>query len=132
MNSVDSATLEHLPGISAYTAKSIIRYRDRLGGFVSRVQLREIPHIDSQLYINKRIVWKVDLNKLEKQSLVELDIRKLYTHPYIGKHKAKKLLEFRKVHGPITKELFKHMLSFTEVHRVKLNPYLGFAHSPNK
>jgi DNA uptake protein ComE-like DNA-binding protein len=132
LNSVDSATLEHLPGISAYKAKSIIRYRDRLGGFVSRVQLREIPHIDSQLYINKRIVWKVDLNKLEKQSLVELDIRKLYTHPYIGKHKAKILLEFRKVHGPITKELFKHMLSFTEVHRVKLNPYLGFAHSPNK
>ena len=132
LNSVDSATLEHLPGIGAYTAKSIIRYRDRLGGFVSRVQLREIPYIDSQLYWSKRFIWKVDLNKIKKLSLVELNIRKLYAHPYIGKHKAKNLMEFRKVHGPITQKLFMSMLSFTEIDRIRLNPYLGFAHSPNK
>ncbi|MEC8692722.1 MAG: helix-hairpin-helix domain-containing protein [Bacteroidota bacterium] len=132
LNSVDSTTLEHLPGIGAYTAKSIIRYRDRLGGFVSRVQLREIPYIDSQLYCSKRIIWIVDLNKIKKLSLVELNIRRLYAHPYIGKHKAKNLLEFRKVHGPITQKLFMNMLSFTEIDRVKLKPYLRFAHSPNK
>ena len=132
LNSVDSATLEHLPGIGAYTAKSIIRYRQRLGGFVSRVQLREIPYIDSQLYCSNRIVWKVDLKQIEKLSLDDLNIKKLYAHPYIGKQKAKSLMEFRKVHGPITKELFERMLSFDELDRIRLSPYLAFARSPNK
>ena len=96
------------------------------------MQLREIPYIDSQLYCSNRIDWKVDLNAIEKLSLDDLDVKKLYAHPYIGKHKAKNLLEFRKVHGPVTKELFARMLSFDEIDRMRLSPYLDFAHSPNK
>lgn len=127
LNQVDSATLESLPGIGAYTAKKIIAYRNRLGGFISKFQLWEIPYIDSQLVFNETIQWAVNTDSLNKISLTELNISQLYKHPYLGKIKAKNLMAYHKVHGPLNRAKFEAMRSLSDPEKQKIVPYLKFA-----
>lgn len=132
LNRIDSAGLEHLPGIGPYTARKIVRYRERLGGYLSKVQLQEIPYIDSALWKHPRIDWKINPEDIHKISLRKLDVKRLYSHPYIGKFKALNLLEFHKIHGPITQELFMSMHSLNAQEKRCLAPYLDFAQTLNK
>ena len=127
LNYVDSATLESLPGIGAYTAKKIISYRNRLGGYISKFQLWEIPYIDSQLVFNENIQWEVDTHSLNKISLIELNISQLYKHPYLGKTKAKNIMAYHNVHGPLNRAKFESMRSLSIPEKQKLIPYLKFA-----
>jgi DNA uptake protein ComE-like DNA-binding protein len=127
LNLVDSATLESLPGIGAYTAKKIISYRNRLGGYISKFQLWEIPYVDSQLVFNENIQWEVDTHSLNKISLIELNISQLYKHPYLGKTKAKNIMAYHNVHGPLNRAKFESMRSLSVPERQKLLPYLKFA-----
>ena len=127
LNNIDSSTLVALPGIGPYTAKKNIAVRERLGGFISKFQLWEIPRIDSQLVYHPKIQIKVNTENIRPISLVSLDISALYKHPYIGKTKAKNLIEFHKVHGALSKHKFETMRSFSEAEKQKLLPYLEFA-----
>lgn len=128
LNEADSALLESLPGIGPYSAKKIVAYRNRLGGFISKFQLWEIPYIDSQIIYNPKINWVVNIDKINRISLIDLNISAMYKHPYIGKTLAKNLIEFHKVHGPISIEKFLEMKSFDSEEKKKLRPYFTFAH----
>ena len=58
LNTVDSTTLVELPQIGPYTAVRIIEFREKLGGFVDKEQLRDVKGMDDarfaaiQPYIN--------------------------------------------------------------------------------
>ncbi|NDF99641.1 MAG: helix-hairpin-helix domain-containing protein, partial [Chitinophagia bacterium] len=72
LNESDSVSLEKLPGIGPVLASRIIRYREKLGGFYHRSQLREVYGIDDSLYAflepfietgaEDRLLKKIDLN----------------------------------------------------------------------
>ena len=42
LNAADTTLLQRIPGIGRYRAAQICRYRERLGGYISTAQLREI------------------------------------------------------------------------------------------
>ena len=73
LNTVDSTTLVELPQIGPYTAGRIIEFREKLGGFVDKEQLRDVKGMDDarfaaiQPYINVGVVEirKVDVNRAD-------------------------------------------------------------------
>src|SRR3569833_498755 len=50
LNSADSAKLTELKGIGSSFARRIVNYRNRLGGFISKEQLKEVYGMDDDRY----------------------------------------------------------------------------------
>ncbi len=95
LNSADTLLLQELPLVGPGRARMIFRYREKMGGFYSVEQLREVFTIDSTVYnallphirVDSRLIRKFNINS---DSL---------SHPYIGKKLAGILLAYRKQHG---------------------------------
>ena len=101
LNTVDSTTLVELPQIGPYTAVRIIEFREKLGGFVNKEQLRDVKGMDEarfaaiQPYINLGAVEirKVDVNRADFKTLVH--------HPYLSYEQVKLIFNQREKRGMI-------------------------------
>lgn len=127
INQADSAMWDSLPGIGAVLSARIIRYRDKLGGFVNVSQLREVYGISDsvfqlilpRLYSGGNPLRKISLNT--EQEYV------LSAHPYIGRTLAREIVAYRSAHGPFrdTAALYL-LLSKPAIQIQRIFPYLDF------
>ena len=123
VNSADTTELKKIPGIGSGIAGSIVRYRERLGGFYALSQLEEVKHVTPEL---------LDWFKLEHDSIRKIEINKagldkLRAHPYLTFYQAKVIVEHRRKKGPI-KSLSQLALyeEFTEKDLERLSAYVSF------
>jgi DNA uptake protein ComE-like DNA-binding protein len=128
LNTCDSIFLESLPKIGPTTASKIIRYRERLGGYVSPFQLLEIYRIDSQILQIPGVIFNTQQyeSAIIKIPRNQLTIKDLYRHPYIGKSKASWFWKFLQTHPKFTKEDFMNTHFLTNEEKQRLTPYLNF------
>ena len=127
INKADSAALISIVGIGARTARSILYYRARLGGFVRVEQLAEVPGVTESNY--ERILKQISCNSAEIQ---KIDINfasasALGRHPYIPPQTLRKLLKQRQLKGGWrhTQELVEQHI-ITQEQAARLSPYLIF------
>jgi predicted DNA-binding helix-hairpin-helix protein len=73
-----------------------------------------------------KIEWATNLYPIHKINVRNPDIKILYKHPYIGRDKAKNLIEYIRVRGGLTPENFAEMRSFDAFEKERLYPYLEF------
>jgi len=100
LNSADSARLDELPGIGGYFAKGIVRYRERLGGFVCAEQLMEIRGMDSARFVPLASRVRVDTSLVRWIDLSADPEDTLARHPYIGRMAARGIVRLRGVVPP--------------------------------
>jgi len=101
LNTVDSTTLVELPQIGPYTTVRIIEFREKLGGFIDKEQLRDVKGMDDarfaaiQPYINLGAVEirKIDVNRADFKTLVH--------HPYLNYEQVKRIVNQREKRGMI-------------------------------
>ncbi len=126
INSIDSAQLVSLRGIGPKLTVRILKYRNKLGGFVSLNQLHEVYGLDSitigalmdRTYIMPGFMPKtININTA--------DARQLSSLPYIKYNLATAIAAYRFQHGPFS--------SIDELHKIpladdslieKIKPYL--------
>jgi len=127
LNTADSAQLTHLHGIGASFAMRIIRYRNRLGGFYNKEQLKEVYELDSakynsikdQLTLNRDGIIKININKISFASLRQ--------SPYLGYKQASAIIEYRNQHGNYNSiEDIKNVAIITPEILTKIEPYITF------
>lgn len=97
LNTADTAALKTVPGIGSAFARAIVRYRDRLGGFYSVGQLREIDGFPDEALP----YFEVRGETLRKINVNRLTLSQLRRHPYIGFWQAKTITDHRRTHGPL-------------------------------
>jgi DNA uptake protein ComE-like DNA-binding protein len=126
LNKADSLDLLSLPGIGPYFAKSILRYRKRLGGYVSINQLLEIYGMDKNKLDRLRPNLKVDTVGIVRLSINTADFKTIMKHPYSNYQIAKAIITFRQQYGAITQydELIRSGVMPDSVFR-KILPYLS-------
>lgn len=97
LNTTDTMQLRKVPGIGTAFARRIINYGQRLGGYVSTEQLREIEDFPVEAIpyftVSHPITHRINLNKLT--------LNQLQRHPYINFYQAKAIIDYRRLRGPL-------------------------------
>lgn len=125
LNAADSLMLRTVPGIGAKVAREILRYRERLGGFVSLEQLLEVKFMDSARYLQVIPYLSVDTLLLRRIDINRADIAELKRHPYIDHYLAKTIVLQRERSGRYAS--LEQMRQATRVYPelyARLRPYL--------
>jgi competence ComEA-like helix-hairpin-helix protein len=125
LNTASPEDLEKLKGFGQYFSKSIIKYRDVLGGYYKVEQLHEVYHLDSARYEQIKPQVTIDAQYISKIDVNTAEFDVLKKHPYIGYNVALSLTNYRKVHGKFKQlsEIKKSAL-ITDALYQKISPYL--------
>jgi competence protein ComEA len=127
INQADTVQLKAIYGIGSKLSTRIIAYRNKLGGFVSILQLREVYGLDSLVIqeIEKR--FYVDQNFQPSQINLNLaDEKQLAGHPYIKSKLARIIVAYRQQHGNFEQlEELKRVSILSDETFEKIKPYLS-------
>jgi DNA uptake protein ComE-like DNA-binding protein len=99
LNTADTAALRVVRGIGAYFARSIVDYRERLGGYAHIQQLLDLRGIDPERLAQWMPQLTLDVSKIVKIDLATADEQTLRQHPYIGYYAARGIVHFRTTQG---------------------------------
>lgn len=129
LNSVDTATLKRVPGIASYRARQIIRYRERLGGYVSTAQLAEIEGFPA----NELEAWfKVEPGSVRRIDLNRASVQEMGRHPYIGFERARAIESYRRNQGRLNSlDDLSLLQAFTPEAMERMRPYVDFGKKDN-
>lgn len=123
LNSADTLSLQHVPGIGPYFARKVVRYRERLGGFVSKEQLLEIQDFPESALP----YMSVDATSVRKLNINKATSEQLRSHPYISFAMARAITSYRRLRGNI-KSLDDLALlpEFGKQTMAKIQPYIEY------
>ncbi len=123
LNLADTTQLQSIPGIGPYFARKIVEYGERLGGYVSVSQLNEIedfpPEAAHYLIIRNPAPRQLNIN--------QLSLNELKRHPYINFYRAKAIVDYRRLHGPIhSLQDLRLLKDFPSTIITRLEPYITY------
>ena len=101
LNTVDSTTLVELPQIGPYTAVRIIEFREKLGGFVDKAQLRDVKGMDSARFAAIEAYILIGEPETRKIDVNRADFKTLVNHPYLNYEQVKRIVNQREKRGMI-------------------------------
>jgi DNA uptake protein ComE-like DNA-binding protein len=125
INLADTNVWEDFPGIGTGMSHRIIEYRNRLGGFVSIDQVKEVYGMDSSVLCELKPYMRVSTNNLSCININKTSIDDLAKHPYIKYKEAKAIVLYRMQHGDydqVSSLRFVKSLPWEWIERV--SPYL--------
>lgn len=130
INSADSVNLVSVRGIGPATARDIILYRNRLGGYHSTRQLFDLAVVQPKNYeLFEKEIW-CDSCKIRKIDINFVAPKELALHPYMTPPRVRKIIKHRQLKGGwSTAEEFlaDDILSAEEAERIM--PYLRFSNA---
>lgn len=128
INKADSAEFEQLPAIGEKLSSRIVRYRERLGGFLHIGQIKEVYGISDSAFMVFSPYLKLEPGFVPRKIAInKADYDMLRKHPYADHLFIKLVLAYRKSHGPYTEK--REMEKIIQVDRNlldKIMPYLSF------
>ena len=127
INSADSAALVALPGIGPRSAVDILLYREKLGGYHSPEQLKDLAVVMEKNYnLFEKEIW-CDSCKIRKIDINFVAPNELARHPYMTASRMRKILKQRQKRGGWS--TIEEMISddiFTTEEAARISPYLQF------
>lgn len=126
LNTADSTDFAVFPLISPKVARTIVRFRNALGGYYNKKQLLEVYGMDTAAYESMVNKVTLDAGKVEKLDINHATEKDLARHPYIHKPLAKAIVDYRKQNGHFSQlsDLMKVDGISKELYS-KLAPYLS-------
>lgn len=126
LNTADTTEFMKIYGIGAFYAKQIIRYREKLGGYLTKEQLFEVwkmtpeayEKIKDHVFISEKDVKRININSVT--------IEELKVHPYLKWNQANSIVKMRNQRNGFKniEEIKESILIDSETYE-KLFPYLS-------
>lgn len=98
-NSADSLELRTIKGIGPYLSRKIVQQRERLGGFVTFDQLKEIYRFPPELADSLKQVALIDQGAIRRIAINTCNDSILGSHFYLNRKNAKAVIAYREKHG---------------------------------
>ena len=124
LNAADTTLLQRIPGIGRYRAAQICRYRERLGGYISTAQLREIGDLPEGI----EQWFEIGAGETPRQIDVnKSDFKTLLRHPYLSYNQVCAIMRFRQKFGSLRSwSDLRNSPDFSETDFQRLAPYFKF------
>jgi competence protein ComEA len=127
VNGADSARLMMIRGIGPSFARRIIRYRERLGGFYKKEQLKEVFGIDDVKFAEIKDAIAVDGRNISKLNVNTATFNQLQRFPYLSFKQMNAILEYHTQHGDYESiDDMKNIAILDDGILRKIGPYLVF------
>lgn len=126
LNAADTAQFQSVYGVGPVLARRIVKYRERLGGFIRNDQLYEVFGLDSIVVgqILKKSVL-IGLDSIKKLNINVANEKMLSSHPYFSKKIASAIVTYRFQHGNYqTVDDLRNVNILDEKTMTKIYPYL--------
>lgn len=120
MNSITFKQLLEF-GLDEKSAGSMIGFRKKLGGFMTKEQIMETYNIDKELVQKLLSIAPLDNSKVERHTLVDAPEEWLKNHPYF-KYSADKIIYYR-ISNPDDKKIWK-LLKTKPEYEARMRLYL--------
>ena len=127
LNLADTTTLKQLRGIGSKISLRIVKFRDKLGGFHSLAQVKEVYGLKDDVY-GRLVEYSFLSNQpLKKLAINTADIKELISHPYINYNQAKVMVNYREQHGKFENiDSLKKVRILDQAFLDKIKPYISF------
>lgn len=126
LNTSDTLDLQEVRGVGKVRARNIYKYGQKLGGYISVNQLKEVYSIDSATFEQIKPHFYAGKTEIRKVNINSDDPKYLARHPYIDFALAKALIRFRKKY----EKDFNSIEEIKQIHLMdeetynKLRPYI--------
>jgi competence protein ComEA len=126
INQVAEGMLAKLPAIKPALAQRIIKYRDRLGGFVNKKQYQEVYGLQGQALASLEQFTYIVADFIPRQiDINNADFKTLLKHPYLSYEVVQQLVRLRKQRKGFTQlDLLLTEQVLDSVSLEKIRPYL--------
>jgi competence ComEA-like helix-hairpin-helix protein len=116
-----------LPGIGPTRSEQIVRFREKLGGFVSIAQVAETRGLPDSVFQQIRDRLILASENVQKIRVNRVTVDELKAHPYFSARQASVLTAFRDQHGPFgqVEDISKIALLNDPAWLEKVRPYLS-------
>jgi competence protein ComEA len=118
LNSANQVHLMEVRGIGPVLSKSILKYRELLGGYHDVNQLLEVYGIDSAVFSQVKASFLVNSDSIRRLDINSQDFYKLRKHPYISQKQAFEITNHIKYKGK-----FKSMDELNNLESIKASDY---------
>jgi competence protein ComEA len=127
LNGADSAKLTEVRGIGPSFAVRIIRYRNRLGGFYHKEQLKEIYGVDTLKYAEIKDEVSVNSKYVRRININTISFDQLRIFPYLAYKQVNAIIQYRIQHGDYSSMAdMKNVAILDDGILNKIEPYLTF------
>jgi len=127
LNLCDTAEIVVIPQFGSKRAQRLVEYREKLGGFYSFEQLKEVYILQNIEVDFLKKYFKLDISLIRKINVNNATYKELVTHPYIDSYLAKLLINYREKNGKFSsmEEIQKATNAYQELIE-KLRYYIEF------
>ena len=130
LNETDTTQWKMVPGIGSSFSARIVKYRDKLGGYISIDQLKEVYEVTDDVFaVIAPFIHKndIDRNNCVKLNINKLEFKEILAHPYIDFEQTKAIVNLRKRTGKISSLSQLAMLDeFKSEDIERITPYIDF------
>ena len=127
LNHCDTSDITRVPTFGSKRARKIVEYRDKLGGFHSLTQLREIYILQNVDLALCEKYFSVNAKGIKKIHINRATYKELIGHPYMDTYLAKTITNHISHNGKIKSiNEFKEITHAYQALIDKLTPYLCF------
>ena len=127
LNSADTNALQYIRGIGAYTSLQIIDYRQKLGGYYTTEQIREIKSLRGVNLDSVLPHLTVNTDSIHPLRVNYCSVERLQRHPYISFTQAKAIYTLRRNKLKLKNiNDLRTLEGFNDSILLRLTPYLSF------